>query len=172
MNIVIRPATIADAAALAEIAARTFNETFANDNDPADMALHSERAYGVKQQTKEIENPAIATLLAECDGVLAGFTQLRNGSQPPPLPDAPSPVEIARFYVDRQWHGRGVAQRLMAAAEEEAKRWNARTLWLGVWERNPRAKAFYAKCGFVDIGMQTFLLGNDLQSDRVMMREL
>ena len=41
-------------------------------------------------------------------------------------------------------------------------------LWLGVWERNPRAQAFYRKSGFADVGSQVFLVGTDAQTDRVM----
>jgi ribosomal protein S18 acetylase RimI-like enzyme len=37
-----------------------------------------------------------------------------------------------------------------------------------VWERNRRAQAFYKKSGFVDVGTQTFLVGTDEQTDRVM----
>ena len=45
-------------------------------------------------------------------------------------------------------------------------------IWLGVWEQNPRAIAFYTKWGFVEVGAQTFRLGSDLQRDLVMAREL
>ena len=48
----------------------------------------------------------------------------------------------------------------------------AGTLWLGVWERNPRGIAFYVKCGFRDVGSKPFLLGSDWQTDRVMVRPL
>ena len=47
-----------------------------------------------------------------------------------------------------------------------------RTLWLGVWERNPRAIAFYTKCGFVDVGEHAFVFGTDEQTDRVMARSV
>jgi ribosomal protein S18 acetylase RimI-like enzyme len=77
-------------------------------------------------------------------------------------------VELARFYVDRPWHGRGVARELMDAARAAARNLGGRTFWLGVWEHNPRAIAFYAKCGFRDVGSHKFLVGSDLQTDRVM----
>jgi len=60
----------------------------------------------------------------------------------------------------------------MAAAIEAARELGGATLWLGVWEHNPRAIAFYAKCGFHDRGSQPFLVGSDLQNDRVMVRDL
>ena len=68
--------------------------------------------------------------------------------------------------------GQGVAQTLMAAAVETARSGGARTLWLGVWERNERAIAFYRKSGFEDAGTQTFVLGTDHQRDFVLARPL
>lgn len=167
--VAIRAGVATDAAALAELAARTFHETFAADNRPEDMALHLSRAYGTAQQERELRDPAIDTLLAEVAGQLAGYAQLREG----PAPDCvvgETPIELWRFYVAQAWHGRRVAQALMRAVEEAAQKRGSRTLWLGVWERNERAKTFYRKTGFTDVGSQAFLLGKDAQTDRVMVR--
>lgn len=152
---------------MAELAAATFRDAFGSENDAADLALHLARSYGLAQQTAELRHPAITTLLAYVDGELAGYAQLRQGL-PPACVVAARPIELWRFYVARPWHGRGVAQELMAAARDAAKRRGAASLWLGVWERNPRAQAFYRKSGFVDVGSQQFLVGTDAQTDRVM----
>lgn len=129
--------------------------------------MHLARSYGLRQQTAELAHPAITTLLACADGELAGYAQLRPGLPPPCVTAAP-PIELWRFYVARAWHGRGVAQALMAAAVAAARERDGAVLWLGVWERNPRAQAFYRKSGFVDVGSQVFLVGTDAQTDRVM----
>lgn len=55
------------------------------------------------------------------------------------------------------------------AAAAEAK---STELWLGVWERNPRAIAFYRKFGFEVIGEHRFVLGRDPQRDLVMARRV
>jgi ribosomal protein S18 acetylase RimI-like enzyme len=60
----------------------------------------------------------------------------------------------------------------MRAVEQVARDLGGRTLWLGVWERNPRAIAFYTKCGFVDVGAHAFFFGTEEQSDRVMAHPL
>lgn len=167
MNIRVRRGTEDDAAALAEFAARTFAETFAADNRPEDMEAYLPRAYGVEQQRRELSDPAIATLLLDIDGALAAYAQLR-WHQPPVCVTGASPVEVWRFYVDGRWHGRGVAQRLMHEVHVAARAGRSDTLWLGVWERNPRAISFYAKCGFHDVGSQDFFVGADRQTDRIM----
>jgi ribosomal protein S18 acetylase RimI-like enzyme len=66
----------------------------------------------------------------------------------------------------------GSPQRMMDAVVDAARARGARTLWLGVWERNVRAQKFYRKCGFIEIGTQTFVLGRDPQTDLVMLRPL
>ena len=171
MRIRIRRGMLADARPLADLAASTFLETFAVENRPEDMALHVSRAYGVSQQEAELANPAMTTLLAEVDGQLAGYAQLRANAAPDCVRGV-APLELWRFYVAAPWHGRGIAHALMKGVETEARAREAQTLWLGVWERNERAKSFYRKCGFADVGSQVFVLGTDAQTDRIMVRLL
>ena len=163
----IRCGVVDDAAVLADLARTTFYETFADTNNPEDMALHLERAYGVPQQTAELQDAGITTLLVEHDGRAIAYAQLRDYHRPDCVTGA-VPVELWRFYVERGWHGRGVAAALMERVKAEARKRGAQTLWLGVWERNDRARAFYAKCGFADAGEHIFLFGTDPQTDRVM----
>ena len=167
----IRRAVPGDAAVLAELARTTFYDTFAATNDAADMAVHLQRAYGVPQQTTELENPGITTVLVERDGAAIAYAQIRDDHVPECVTGA-VPLELWRFYVRSGWHGRGIAQALMDRVKAEARQRGAETLWLGVWERNDRARAFYAKCGFVDVGEHVFLFGTDPQTDRVMMTAL
>jgi diamine N-acetyltransferase len=165
----IRLAQTGDAAALAAFAARTFRETFEADNTAEDMTLYLAANFGPERQAAEIRDAGIVTLLAEDGRRLAGYSQLFGGPAPDCVSSA-APLEIRRFYVDRNWQGRGVAQTLMMATLEAAMERGARTAWLAVWERNLRAQAFYRKCGFEDCGAKEFVLGRDRQTDRVMVR--
>jgi GNAT superfamily N-acetyltransferase len=171
MRITIRRGVLTDAAALAELAARTFRDAFGADNRPEDMALHMALSYGPSQQQAELADPRLVTLLVEVDGQLAGYAQLRSGLAPACV-TGERPIELWRFYVDRAWHGQGVAQALMERVDAEAVQRGAHTLWLGVWERNPRARAYYHKTGFVDFGSHVFMVGTDGQTDRIMARAL
>jgi diamine N-acetyltransferase len=170
-EIEIRRATEADAAALAEFGARTFYESFAADNTPEDMSKHLASAWHPDLQRREILDPALDTLLAVCGDAFAGFAMVRAGKDPPGVA-ASNPIELWRFYVDKPWQGRGLARALMDAVESTARGRGARELWLGVWERNQRAQAFYRKCGFEKVGSQIFVVGSDPQTDHVMLRRL
>lgn len=167
----IRTATAADAAVVADLARRTFYDTFAATNDATDMALYLSSAYGVDQQTRELNDRDITTLLVEVAGQAVGYAQVR-GDHVPDCVTGPSPVELWRFYIDRGWHGRGIAQALMEQVRATARARGAKTLWLGVWERNHRARAFYAKCGFTGAGEHIFLFGTDPQTDLVLVTAL
>lgn len=167
----IRLATAADAAALADLARRTFYDTFAATNNADDMALYLAEAFGIEQQTRELSDRDITSLVVESGGVLVAYAMLR-GDHVPDCVTGPNPIELWRFYVDREWHGRGIAQALMERVKQGARDRGAKTLWLGVWERNDRARAFYAKCGFADAGDHIFLFGTDPQTDLVMVTSL
>ncbi len=168
---VIRRAAPDDAAALAEFGARCFFDTFATITAPADMSAHLSRTWSAQRQSAEISDASLDTLLA-CDAhlTLAGFAQVGPGA--PGCVPTTAPLELKRLYVDRFWHGNGVAQQLMAAVLDCARRRGANELWLGVWEGNQRAQAFYRKNGFAEVGTQIFMVGSDAQTDRVMLRVL
>jgi len=168
----IRLATHDDAAALAEFGARTFFETFAADNTAEDMAKHLASAWSPHLQRAEIADPMLDTLLAvDADGTFGGFAQLHAERAPADVP-MQKPVELKRFYVDKPWQGRGLARDLMAAVEHQARARGAHELWLGVFQRNARARAFYSKCGFRKVGTQVFLVGDDPQTDDIMLKEI
>ena len=167
--VAIRQASDADAAMLAEVGAQLFQATFAADNDPLDLYVYLSDAFTPERQRAELADPDRICLLAEDGAVVAGYALLRHGATQLHVTGV-RPLEIQRFYVDRAWHGRGVAARLMAACLDAARARGAETVWLGVWERNPRAIRFYEKHGFADVGSQAFRLGSDLQTDRVMTR--
>ena|SRR5690349_15178425 len=163
----IRRATIDDATILTTFAARVFIETFGAENNPDDLRDYVESTYNVAAQSAELRDEDTATWLIERDdGTLIAYLQLRR-KRVPPCVAGKTPVEIHRFYVDRFAHGAGVAQTLMSTAFAQAREWGADIVWLGVWEHNPRAMAFYRKFGFADVGSIDFFVGGDRQTDRV-----
>lgn len=169
--VVVRRGKPDEAGELSVFAERVFREAFAAQNRAADLEMYIRKAYGRRQQLAELNDPDVTTLVAEVEGRMAGFAQVRPGTAPPCV-DGSAPIELWRFYVDRPFQGFGVAGTLMQAVVESARARGRGTLWLGVWEHNPRAQAFYRKFGFVDVGQQAFLLGSDTQTDRVMARPL
>jgi diamine N-acetyltransferase len=167
----IRLAGPEDAAEVGAFGERSFRETFGPDNRPEDMDAYCRATYALERQRAELAASDRVTLVAEMDGVLAGYAQLREGPVPASV-TGPDPIELLRFYVDSKWHGQGIAVALMEQTIDHARRRGRRTLYLAVWERNPRAISFYRKQGFREVGSQPFQLGRDVQTDRVMARPM
>ena len=168
-DVTIRRANREDAGLLADLGARTFAQTFGTDNTPENMAAYIAASFNLAQQTAELTDPASTFLIAEIDGVTAGYAKLHTG-EPAEGVDGPKPVELVRLYVSREWLGRGVGEVLMRACMNEARQAGHQTIWLGVWERNDRAQAFYRKWNFRTVGEHVFQLGSDAQRDILMER--
>lgn len=169
--IAIRRGLVADAVELARFAARTFEETFAYSTAPSNMAAFLAETYGEAQQKAELEDPATRTLIAEAGGGIIAYAQVR-WAEAPGCVTGEHAVELRRFYVDRPFHGRGLADQLMTAAEGVARALGGTRLWLGVFQHNERAIAFYTRRGFTRAGVQVFRLGEDEQADFIMVKEL
>jgi ribosomal protein S18 acetylase RimI-like enzyme len=164
----LRRATTADAKLLAELAARLFEDTFGPDNDPEDMREYLAGAFSEDRQRAELaDGSRVVWIALDSSGRAIGYVALRLDARTNGVV-AERPAEVQRIYADRSWHGRGLGGALMAACVQQARAWGCDVLWLAVWERNPRAIAFYEKTGFRKVGRQTFVLGRDVQHDDVM----
>ena len=167
----IRPALSSEAAALAELAARLFRTTYAEQIPRCDMEAHIAAAFTAETQAAEIGAPGGTVMVAAEGPRLAAYAQLLTA--PPPLARAdPEAMHIARFYLDSPLQGTGFAGTLMGACLDWARSQGKRNVWLQVWEVNSRAIAFYVKEGFVDAGQTSFQVGSILYRDRVMTRTL
>ena len=170
-NLTIRRAKMDDAGLLAELGARTFSETFAADNSPADMVAYLASSFSEAQQAAELADPHSTFHIAESNGVAVGYAMLRSGSVLDSVTDD-KPIELVRLYVSREHLGGGVGAALMRVCVNEASRRGHRTLWLGVWEHNHRAQAFYRKWNFHEVGTHIFQRGDDAQTDVLMERSI
>ena len=165
----IRTGAPADAAMLASLGAETFRDTFGDHNTPEDMESYLATAFSPAIQAAELADPRVTYLIAEVDGQPTGFAKLVD-HPPEPVILGPRPLELERIYARRAWIGRGVGALLMQASLDEATRLGFETMWLGVWEHNPRARAFYRRWGFIEVGAHAFKLGEDNQTDILMER--
>ena len=170
-SVTTRRATPADAQLLAELASATFSETFGPDNTPENMALYMSASFGEPIQRAELSDPNVTTFFAERDGETVGYAMLRDAKVPESVGVA-NAIEIARLYSATHLIGAGVGAALMQRCVDEAASRGKDTIWLGVWERNARAIAFYGRWGFREVGSQEFMLGHDRQTDRVMVRHV
>ena len=170
----VRRAETPDAAALAAVAAVTFPLAC-----PPHTTDEAKAAFIAGNLTEThfagyLTDPARVLLLAEVDGVPAGYTMLVFGE--PADPDVAAAIttrptaELSKFYVMPEHHGGVVSAPLMAATLEAARARSVAAVWLGVNEENERANRFYDKNGFAIVGRKKFLVGTRYEDDNV--REL
>jgi ribosomal protein S18 acetylase RimI-like enzyme len=168
----LRPALPADAAVLSTLAARTFTETFRGHHSPEDLAAFVEGAYNLPKIQAELADPDRDWFIAESAGEAVGYALQRWGHREPCVTGPDPVVEVERIYALAGFQGRGLGPALMQACVDLARMKGGRTMWLGVWERNPRAIAFYLKWGFREVGDHRFLVGCDDMRDLILEREL
>jgi ribosomal protein S18 acetylase RimI-like enzyme len=166
-NIEIRKVTLNDIETLAEIGRQTFSETFSDSNNADDMAKYMDDGFSIEKLTEEVGNVASQFYFATLNDQVIGYLKLNTGNaQTEPLD--PEAMEIERIYVLAAWHGQKVGQILYVKALQVAEELNSPFVWLGVWEKNPRAIRFYEKNGFAAIDKHVFKLGDDEQTDIIM----
>ena len=167
----IRVGTLNDAPVLAALGAKTFYDTFSAHNTVEDMNLYLQKNFTLEHVEKEINDPASIFLLARDGDSVVGYAKLRSSEQPNELGDVPG-LEIERIYSAKEYLGKKVGKALMLGCLAIAAKEGFKTVWLGVWEHNPKAIAFYEKWGFEKFGAHSFMLGTDAQTDLLMKKNL
>ena len=92
---------------------------------------------------KAMIRPRGAFFVAISDGLPVGCVALKGEGE--------SRAEIKRLWVDRGARGLGLAQRLMAAAEDTARALHIHTLRLDTNRALPEAERFYRTAGWTEI---------------------
>jgi GNAT superfamily N-acetyltransferase len=167
----IRVAGPEDAELVAEVSRRTFYDSFARYNTEENMRMYLDEQFPKARQMAEVGRPGRVFLLAYYGEEPAGYASLRLGEPPYGLQDEPA-IEIVQLYSEQKMIGKGIGPALMQACIDTARLQDCDWIWLGVWEHNDRAKAFYAKWGFEKFGHHIFFVGLDAQTDWWMRRRV
>ena len=161
-----RAATPDDGAELAKMAKRCFTETFGSLYRASDLAFFLDGAFGRTGLPSQLDDPTFAVRLATDDGAIVGFAKLGPVAFPGDWPaDA---IELHQLYVLGGWHGEGVGPALMDWAIAAARDAHKSEIVLSVFVDNHRARRFYERYGFEEIGHYTFMVGDQADEDRLM----
>jgi diamine N-acetyltransferase len=171
MTIKIESCTLADSHRLQDISYETFNETFKDQNTPDNMKAYLEKAFNLTQVEEELSNPSSQFFFIYFKNDLAGYLKINmNDAQSEEYGD--EYLEIERIYIKHNFHKLGLGKYLLTKAIDIAKECDKKKIWLGVWERNENAIAFYKKLGFVQTGTHSFYMGDEEQVDIIMVKSL
>lgn len=160
-----------DAELIADISRKTFYEAFAAQNSKASMDKFMNEQFTQEALMAEVGEPGNIFLLAYIDDEPAGYARLKESKNPASLYNV-NAFEIARIYVVNKMIGTGIGKALLEECLHIAVENGKEVIWLGVWEYNTRAISFYKKFGFKKFATHVFMLGDDVQTDWLMKKEL
>lgn len=167
----ILPATSETAVVLSTLGRQTFTDAFAKDNNEQDFQQYVEQAFQVSAIQQELVDPNTKFFLAYQQEKAVAYLKLRWGKTTARLGDDDA-IEIQRIYVHQAEIGQGIGKQLMQTALDYAQANQFTTIWLGVWEHNPSAIAFYKRWGFQTFDSHIFMMGSDPQTDLLMKRSI
>jgi diamine N-acetyltransferase len=171
MTINIKKCTLEDSRKLQEISYETFNETFKHQNSPENMNAYLERAFNLEQVEKELSNSSSQFFFVYFNHEVAGYLKVNtNEAQSEEMGE--ESLEIERIYIKNKFQKHGLGKCLFNKALEITMEHNKQKIWLGVWEKNENAIAFYKKMGFVQTGAHSFYMGDEEQIDFIMSKTL
>jgi diamine N-acetyltransferase len=171
MPIQLIQATINDLETVRQIGIDTFYESFASVNTEENMAHYLKTGFSVEKVASELSNADSEFHLAYDGDQLIGYLKVNHGPAQSELKDDTA-LEIERIYVLRAWQGQKVGQLFYNKAIDIARERRYAYVWLGVWEENENAIGFYKRNGFVEFDKHLFTLGDDIQTDIMMRKEL
>lgn len=158
----LRPATPADAAALAELGRASFVAAFGHLYAPEDLAAFLAEYRTEAKYREHLADPPTLVEVADEDGRLAAYCLIVRGhrfdEQPEPRPERP--VFVSQLYCAPGMTGRGLGAALLEWAIAEARTWDADALQLSVFSENFGAQRFYQRFGFGKVADIDFWVGN------------
>lgn len=171
MTLSFRKCVAGDLDALQAISVKTYYDTFAAVNTPENMEAYLQSAYNLPKLRRELADENSEFYFVYADDTLSGYLKINEAPAQVEFHD-PKSLEIERLYVDQGFLGAGIGQFLMDKAIAMARERGKEYIWLGVWEHNQRARRFYMRNGFYQIGSHSFIMGDDDQTDHLMRKDL
>ena len=157
--------------ALRQVGIQTFREAFGEVNSHENMIHYLQRAFSEEQLAAELAHPECRFFLANAHRQVVGYIKTNTGTAQSEA-RGDQYMELERIYVKAIHQGKGFGKELLLKAMELAREQEKRFLWLGVWEKNAGAIAFYEYFGFRKFGEHSFTLGSEVQLDYLMEVEL
>lgn len=167
---IIRYGRPEDAQELSRLAAWTFRAAYEAELAGPALDRYIADHYSPARQAAELADDRLTHLVVEQAGAMIGFALLRTDEHHPAI-TGERPVMLSQIYLDPSHTGGGIGSTLMRHCLAEASAGGHDTMWLGVWERNVRAIAFYERWGFRTVGEMVFDFAGHAQRDLVMQRD-
>ncbi|XZO07567.1 GNAT family N-acetyltransferase [Weissella paramesenteroides] len=168
----IKKLDLTDINELQKVSVETFYDTFADQNTEKNMQDYLSNSYNLETLTEELKNKNsfFYFVLSDEDDIM-GYLKL-NINDAQSEDDFENALEIERIYIRKEFQKQGLGKILYNIALTKATELEKQRIWLGVWEFNQNAKAFYQHLGFEFVGSHIFNMGADPQTDLIMVKSI
>lgn len=167
----VREAQLEDIPEVRQVAISSYHDAFAHHNTPENMAAYIQESYNLPRLIAELLEPNSKLFIAWQDTRIIGFSRMRESDEVSDILGN-NTIELQRLYVLTETQGKSVGKLLMDYSLKYATGKAYDWIWLGVWERNFQAQAFYGKWGFEKFSEHVFQIGDDPQTDWLLKRKL
>ena len=167
-----RVAEADDALCIGVLGMQVFLDTYATEGIRPAIAREVLEGLSPERIEAIILAPNHAFIVAEINDHLVGFAQvgLRTSHE---LVARPEAAELQRLYVQERFTGRGLGTRLMREAEAFiSSTQGAATVWLTAWVGNERARSFYPRRGYAEVGSTQFVFQGEAHENRLYAKSL
>ncbi|WP_117170386.1 GNAT family N-acetyltransferase [Paraliobacillus sediminis] len=171
MTIKITKCNLEHSSELQEISVETFNETFKDNNSHEQINAYLEKAFNLKQLEEELTNRSSQFFFVYFNHEVAGYLKINTAdAQSEAMGD--DSLEIERIYIKKKFQKHGLGKLLLNKAIDITMKQKKKKIWLGVWEENENAIAFYHRKGFIQTNAHSFYMGDEEQVDLIMTKTL
>ena len=170
MDITFKKCETEDLEQLKSISTSTFKVAFESQNDPEDFKNYLNRAFSKKQLREELKTPETTFYFAYKDNELVGYFKVNQNKAQSEFQESEG-MELERIYVIASYQGQGIGLQMLSFAESIAQQEDKTYLWLGVWEKNPKAIRFYERHGYIKFGTHPYYIETDKQTDWLLKKQ-
>jgi len=173
-SVSFRTARQSDALCLGVLGLQIFLDTYATEGIRATLAREALSQFSAEAIGALLQRPGTCFTVAERDGHLIGYAQLTFGATQALVqaPEDAAQAELDKLYVQRPFLGRGLGRALLEEAEALSAEQGAHVMWLTAWSGNDRARRFYARQGYRDLGAAMHVFEHEAHENRVFAKVL
>lgn len=144
---------------LADLATKSFRETYAPSNTEADLQHYTSRAFSYPALLQEMKQAETTFFVAYLNNDPAGYIQVSKDTEPPECVEEKTSLRIDRLYVLEKFKGKGIGKKLLQRGIDHAKTLDIPSIHLAVWKGNLKAISFYEHQQFTQCGETTWNWG-------------
>lgn len=152
---------------LVDLSRKTFVDAFKEDNNPEDFENYLDFAFNPDRIADEVLDADSDFYFTYLNKEIVGYFKLNQLQAQTDIKDRDS-LELERIYVLNEFQGKQIGKWMLDQVKVLAKNKKKTFVWLGVWEHNVKAIAFYQLYGFEKFGTHPYYIGKDKQTDWLM----